>query len=460
MAYINWWNRTGPITMGERFGLNEISTRAKTLSPTKSYTEDRIDMKPGGIVEPGVTNYGSQQTSTVKKATYYKKLLENLPEGYYNEYVENFYTVNKDTGKLTHVSGGPEGKGIPYMEKKYGDIIKETYTTRQGETQNLNRKVRDINAAIKQSISDKIESGLKASRQVRKEDLKIIGNWQPTAPKGYVTHHFMPLAGVEGESLNLASTKNTAFISKELNSKMAPYDTKLKANQKEQIKLLKEKSKGWEKRIEELNFKAKNIYKEAAKKVPGSSGYLGYSQYIKQSDGSYVPKVTGIDSNKSLAGLKGKEIFYKNISPENKLKVNKMSNITEAAETLLKNQNLALPKAETSVLQKAGKALTWAGKKLLPIMAPGPSHLIHGGKYDVTSGSDLTTMGFWNSVVKAMGKTSRWKNKQIGLAKRIKDLAWRGLIPTRFLPYISGTAAVAAGPMLIKDAAEWLQSRY
>ena len=39
MAYIEWWNRTGPITLGERFGLNEISTRAKTLSPTKSYAK-------------------------------------------------------------------------------------------------------------------------------------------------------------------------------------------------------------------------------------------------------------------------------------------------------------------------------------------------------------------------------------------------------------------------------------
>ena len=38
MAYIDWWNRTGPITLGERFGLNEISTRAKPLSPTKSHT--------------------------------------------------------------------------------------------------------------------------------------------------------------------------------------------------------------------------------------------------------------------------------------------------------------------------------------------------------------------------------------------------------------------------------------
>ena len=39
MAYIPWYNRTGPITVGERFGLNEIPTRAKTLSPIKSYVE-------------------------------------------------------------------------------------------------------------------------------------------------------------------------------------------------------------------------------------------------------------------------------------------------------------------------------------------------------------------------------------------------------------------------------------
>jgi len=39
VAYIDWWNRTGPVTLGERFGLNEISTARNTLSPTKSYTE-------------------------------------------------------------------------------------------------------------------------------------------------------------------------------------------------------------------------------------------------------------------------------------------------------------------------------------------------------------------------------------------------------------------------------------
>ena len=105
MAYINWWNRTGPVTLGERFGLNEISTARKTISPTKSYAKKppynweqgdwmdpsdssvgntgilenfdistatmqkdggRIDMKPGGIVEPGVTHYGKIYASEKK----------------------------------------------------------------------------------------------------------------------------------------------------------------------------------------------------------------------------------------------------------------------------------------------------------------------------------------------------------------------------------------------------------
>jgi hypothetical protein len=81
MAYIDWWNRTGPITMGERFGLNEISTARKTLSPIKSYIDGgRIDMKPGGIVEPGVMNYG-KKTPLYKKTTVYKKMQEAADKG-------------------------------------------------------------------------------------------------------------------------------------------------------------------------------------------------------------------------------------------------------------------------------------------------------------------------------------------------------------------------------------------
>ena len=104
------------------------------------------------------------------------------------------------------------------------------------------------------------------------------------------------------------------------------------------------------------------------------------------------------------------------------------------------------------------KGLKWAAEKLAPIMLPGPSHILHGGKYDLTSGSDLSTMAFWKHAADWTGKTSKLGDATIPLKKRLKDLAWRGLLPTRFLPLISGAASVTAGPLLIKDAAEWLQS--
>ena len=110
--------------------------------------------------------------------------------------------------------------------------------------------------------------------------------------------------------------------------------------------------------------------------------------------------------------------------------------------------------------KKVWEGAKWAAKKLTPIMTPGISTLIHGGpqNLDPTSGQDLSTVAFWKHATDWMGARSRWGNKMIGLKKRLRDIALRGGLPTRFLPLISGTASVAAGPMLIKDAAKWLQS--
>ena len=164
------------------------------------------------------------------------------------------------------------------------------------------------------------------------------------------THHFMPLAGIEGESLNLSSTKNTAFIPKTLNSKMSPYDKKLKINQKEQIKLLKEKPKNWKTRMNQLNFKGKQIYKEAGKKVPGSKGYLGYSQINIKPDGNYNIKVTGIDPNKSIAGLKGEEIIYKDIDKgDNRSKLKKIIEKAKTLKPIVKKIAKTLPVIGTAV---------------------------------------------------------------------------------------------------------------
>jgi len=114
------------------------------------------------------------------------------------------------------------------------------------------------------------------------------------------------------------------------------------------------------------------------------------------------------------------------------------------------------------VAKKAWEGVKWAGRKLLPIMAPGVSHafkLWEGKPYDPTSGHDATTMAFWKSVIDTMGKTSKLGDANVPLMKRLKDLAWRGGLPTRFLPLISGAASTVAGPMLIKDAAAWLQNK-
>jgi ribosomal protein L7Ae-like RNA K-turn-binding protein len=107
--------------------------------------------------------------------------------------------------------------------------------------------------------------------------------------------------------------------------------------------------------------------------------------------------------------------------------------------------------------KKVWEGVKWAAEKLTPLLTPAGSHVLHGGKYDLTSGTDLMSPAFWKHAVDAMGKTSKLGDATIPLKKRLKDLAWRGLLPNRFLPLISGTASVAAGPMLINDAAKWLQ---
>ena len=50
MAYIDWWNRTGPVTLGERFGLNGIK-RVALVKGT-----------PGGWWGDWELNYKDQMT--------------------------------------------------------------------------------------------------------------------------------------------------------------------------------------------------------------------------------------------------------------------------------------------------------------------------------------------------------------------------------------------------------------
>ena len=72
MAYIDWWNRIGPTTLGERFGLNEISIARNTLSPTKSYVDGgRIGFQGGLLAKaqkiPEYIKTGQKVWNTAKR---------------------------------------------------------------------------------------------------------------------------------------------------------------------------------------------------------------------------------------------------------------------------------------------------------------------------------------------------------------------------------------------------------
>ncbi len=311
-------------------------------------------------------------TDSKAKQNLLNRYLKNLPEGYQEDYIKFFLN---DRGDGTFSKKASAEEGVVKMKEKYGDILKTQYPSRQTNKSGkkfLDARVIDINSAILQDLKSKgnIVSGLSDAKKVRDKDLQIVGDFKDkNTPKGKSVHHFLPLAGIEGESINLASTKNTAVIDKKLNSKMAPFDKKLKANQKEQINLLQEKPPGYERRMEELNYKAKNIYKEAGKKVPSSKGYLGYTQINVNPDGTYTNKVIGMDKNKSLAGLEGEEILYKNISKEDKNKVKNLiqEDITNVQKVIRKMQgqmNSGMdPKLLTEYLGAEMKDLAAFGSK-------------------------------------------------------------------------------------------------
>jgi len=87
VAYIDWWNRTGPVTLGERFGLNEISIARNTLSPTKSYTEGgRIELHRGTPLKQLV---GNPMVEFEKNVLLKERAIELLNEGLTKREVAN-----------------------------------------------------------------------------------------------------------------------------------------------------------------------------------------------------------------------------------------------------------------------------------------------------------------------------------------------------------------------------------
>ena len=122
-------------SLGTRFGLNEISTARNTLSPIKSYTEDRIDMKPGGIVEPGVEYYGLSKLDKARAEAKKKGLPYKL------RYTDQWVSPKK-TSAYKYPKKNPKGEVLWYKtpQSEYYGYGRYEGTTQYKKTQEAIKK--------------------------------------------------------------------------------------------------------------------------------------------------------------------------------------------------------------------------------------------------------------------------------------------------------------------------------
>ena len=148
MAYIDWWNRTGPSTLGERFGLNEISTRAKPLSPIKSHTA-------GALYAPLPEDFDEisiEEMEDLKKQVKFGRQVKDggrigLGDGSITE-----VTKGPNTGKY-HLRLGAD-KTVHYGTKAELEKIHKQWKITNPPGTNLYKAVRNNPRLLKKIIAD------------------------------------------------------------------------------------------------------------------------------------------------------------------------------------------------------------------------------------------------------------------------------------------------------------------
>jgi len=135
MAYIEWWNRTKPTTLGERFGLNEISIARNTLSPTKSYTEGgRIGLQGGLLAGAKILPKVPEYIKTGQKIWNTGKRILNQLKHKDNSLIKSVINtaVNKDVGPAISVSNVNRNTGtITYRLQPTNEVTQ--YSTDIGK---------------------------------------------------------------------------------------------------------------------------------------------------------------------------------------------------------------------------------------------------------------------------------------------------------------------------------------
>jgi hypothetical protein len=138
-------------------------------------------------------------------------------------------------------------------------------------------------------------------------------------------HHIMPIGG----EVDL-TTKDVAFINKQMNSKLAPYNTKLNDIADGISNQLNNQEPGYLKRIDELNNQAEQIIESVKTRLPKKyQNYIGFNRLDPILDENATPirlNVTrvGVDDTKSLAGKIGEPVKLEGLTQKNINEIKKL----------------------------------------------------------------------------------------------------------------------------------------
>ena len=224
------------------------------------------------------------------------------------------------------------------LAKKYYPELTETAGIARLEK--LARKIRKENPKLTyKKISPKEFEQRRKSRLLLTQGGKQFGGTDK-----FPFHHIMPIGGAETD----ITTKDVTFISKKMNSKLAPFNKKLNGIadgiSNNLANYAGTKDAKFLKRVDDLNAQALQIVDKTKKKLPKKfQGLIGFNKVTPILDenatliNTSVERI-GIDEAKSIVGKKGPKIPLKDL-PGTRSKsalLSRIKNVGKAAKPVLK----------------------------------------------------------------------------------------------------------------------------
>jgi len=242
------------------------------------------------------------------------------------------------------------------LAKKYYPELTETAGIARLEK--LARKIRKENPKLTyKKISPKEFEQRRKSRLLLTQGGKQFGGTDK-----FPFHHIMPIGGAETD----ITTKDVTFISKRMNSKLAPFNKKLNGIadgiSNNLANYAGTKDAKFLKRVDDLNAQALQIVDKTKKELPKKfQGLIGFNKVTPILDenatliNTSVERI-GIDEAKSIVGKKGPKIPLKNL-PGTRSKSALLSRIKNVGKAVAR----PVVRAVAPIIPVAGPAITALG---------------------------------------------------------------------------------------------------